>query len=151
VIAIRALGVDHLDAVAALEQAAQPQPWTDAALLVELVHDDAVVAGAFDGDDALVGYVAVRRLVDECWILNLATHPTARRRGVAARLMDEAMAHGRAWASSSLWLEVREENVGARALYERCGLVVVGRRPGYYPPLVPGAPREAAILMRRAL
>jgi len=149
VIAVRALGVDDLDAVASLERASQPQPWSDAALLVELVHDDAVVIGAFD-DGALVGYVAVRRLVDECWILNIATHPSARRRGVAVRLMDEAVARGAVWASTSLWLEVREDNAGARALYERCGLAAVGRRPGYYPPLLPG-PREAAILMRRAL
>ena len=149
-IELRPLVVDDLDALAALERASQPKPWSDAALLVELVHADAVVIGAFV-DGALAGYVALRRIVDECWVLNIATHPSARRRGVGARLMDAAAERGRAWLSSSLWLEVREGNDGARALYERSGLAVVGRRPGYYPPLVDGAPREAAILMSKAL
>jgi ribosomal-protein-alanine N-acetyltransferase len=150
VIALRSLVVDDLDALAALERASQPQPWTDEALLVELVHGDAVVTGAFV-DGALAGYVALRRIVDECWVLNIATHPTARRRGIGARLMEAGTARGRAWLSSSLWLEVREGNASARALYERCGLAVVGRRPGYYPPLQDGAPREAAILMSKTL
>jgi ribosomal-protein-alanine N-acetyltransferase len=150
VIELRRLVVDDLDALAALERASQPQPWTDEALLVELVHEDAVVTGAFVGG-ALAAYVALRRLVDECWVLNIATHPQARRKGLAARLLDAAAARGKAWLSSSLWLEVREGNAGARALYERCGLAVVGRRPDYYPPLVDGAPREAAILMTKSL
>jgi ribosomal-protein-alanine N-acetyltransferase len=153
-VALRRLGVDDLEALAALEAAAHPLPWTDAALLVELVHDDAVVWGAFDvgaGGEAttLVGHVVVRRLVDEAWVLDIATHPAARRRGIARRLIDAALAAAQAWTTPSLWLEVREGNSAARALYERCGFVVVGRRPGYYPPLVEGQPREAAVLMRR--
>jgi ribosomal-protein-alanine N-acetyltransferase len=149
-ITLRALGADDLAALAALEQASQPLPWTDEALLVELVHDEAVVTGAFV-HEKLSGYVAVRRVVDECWVLNIATHPAARRQGIGQRLMDAAAARGRSWLSSSLWLEVREGNAGARGLYERCGLVVVGRRPAYYPPVVFGAPREAAVVMSRPL
>jgi ribosomal-protein-alanine N-acetyltransferase len=150
VIALRRLVVDDLDALAALERASQPQPWADDALLVELVHEQAVVTGAFV-DDALAGFVALRLIVDECWVLNIATHPNARRQGIGARLLDAAVARGRSWLTSSLWLEVREGNAPARALYERCGLAVVGRRPGYYPPLQQGGPREAAVLMTRAL
>ena len=149
-IVLRPLVVDDLDALAALERASQPLPWSDEALLVEIVHADAFVVGAFV-DAVLAGYVALRRIVDECWVLNIATHPSARRQGVGARLIEAAAARGRAWLSSTLWLEVREGNGGARAMYERCGLAVVGRRPGYYPALEAGAPREAAILMSKTL
>ena len=45
----------------------------------------------------------------------------------------------------SLWLEVRESNERARAVYERYGFVEVGRRRGYYP--APRFAREDAIVM----
>ncbi len=149
-IAVRNLGVDDLPSIVSVERAAQDLPWSDEALLVELFHADAAVLGAFV-DARLAGYVAVRRILDECWILNIATHPEVRRRGVGARLIDAARARGCVWLSSALWLEVRESNAAARSLYERSGLVVVGQRPGYYPPLRPGAPRETAVLMSRTL
>lgn len=152
----RPLTVDDLDALCALEAASQPLPWDRAALLAELTHADAVVEGAFvDGVrvgalvGALVGYVAVRRIAGETWILNLATAPAARRRGVGRVLVDAAAAHAAA-AREPLWLEVREGNVGARALYAQCGFVEVGRRPGYYRPVPPSTTAEAAVLMTRA-
>jgi ribosomal-protein-alanine N-acetyltransferase len=149
---IRRLGIDDLGALFALECAAQPLGWSEDALLVELVHDDALVFGVVD-DGALVAYVAVRQILDELWILNIATHPQHRRRGYAGRLLALAATWRPAPAGpapSSLWLEVREGNVGARALYERHGFVVVGTRPGYYPGL-DGRAREAAVVMRRPL
>lgn len=148
----RPLTVDDLDALCALEAASQPLPWDRAALLAELTQADAVVEGAFFVDGvrgALVGYVAVRRIAGETWILNLATAPAARRRGVGRVLVDAAAAHAAA-AREPLWLEVREGNVGARALYAQCGFVEVGRRPGYYRPVPPSTTAEAAVLMTRA-
>lgn len=150
---VRRLGVDDLAALFALDQVAQPLGWSEEALLVELVHEHAVVLGFIDDDDVPVGYVVVRQIVDELWILNIATHPEHRRRGHADRLLSLAAAQRPSPTGptpTSLWLEVREGNDGARALYSRHGFVVVGVRPGYYPGLA-GGPREAAVLMRRSL
>jgi ribosomal-protein-alanine N-acetyltransferase len=150
----RRLTVDDLGALFALEQAAQPIGWTEDALLLELVHDDAVVIGRHV-EEVLVAYCVARAIVDERWILNIATHPEHRRRGHADALLKAAaqMAHGTTHApTTSLWLEVRASNHGAQALYMRHGFVVVGRRPAYYPALPDGdGEREAAILMRRPL
>jgi ribosomal-protein-alanine N-acetyltransferase len=143
---IRRLGVDDLPALYALEQVAQPLGWSEEALLVELVHEDAVVLGVVDDDDVPVASVVVRQIVDELWILNIATHPDHRRRGHADRLLSLAATQRPAKGGptpTSLWLEVREGNT-------RHGFVVVGVRPGYYPGLTGGA-REAAVLMRRSL
>lgn len=148
--ATRALTIDDLDVLCALEAASQPLPWDRAALAAELAHADAVVVGAFvDDGRVLVGYIAIRRIAGETWILNLATAPVARRRGVGRLLVDVAAAHAAA-AREPLWLEVREGNGGARALYAQCGFVEVGRRPGYYRPAPPSTTAEAAVLMTRA-
>lgn len=145
---VRRLGVDDLEALFALETAAHPGGWSEEAILVELVHADAVVFGVVD-DDVLAAWCALRLVVDELWVLNIATHPADRRRGHADRLLRVAATTTSLPApATSLWLEVREGNGGARALYARHGYLELGRRPGYYPPLPPATTREAAILMR---
>ncbi len=59
-------------------------------------------------------------------ILNLAVEPAARRRGLAVALVQAACRSGR-W-----FLEVRESNSAARALYAKCGFREAGLRRGYY-------------------
>ncbi len=150
---IRRLGVADLEALFSLAQAAEPHGWSEEALLVELVHDDAVVWDAVDDQDAPLAFVIVRQLYDELWILNIGTHPRARRQGHAGRLLALAAAAPPTTTSpapTSLWLEVRFGNHAARSLYEQYGFVVVGERAGYYPGR-DGGPREAAIVMRRSL
>lgn len=142
------LGVNDLEALFALETAAHPGGWSEEAILVELVHPDAKVFGVRD-DGALVAWCALRVVLDELWVLNIATHPAARRRGHADRLLRAAAADGVfGSALTGTWLEVREGNSGALALYERHGFVRQGRRPNYYPPLAPATAREAAVIMR---
>jgi ribosomal-protein-alanine N-acetyltransferase len=142
------LGVNDLEALFALETAAHPGGWSEEAILVELVHPDAKVFGVRD-DGALVAWCALRVVVDELWVLNIATHPNARRRGHADRLLRVAAADGIFGSHlTGTWLEVREGNSGALALYERHGFVRLGRRPNYYPPLPPATAREAAVIMR---
>lgn len=149
---IRALSVDDLDALHALEVRAQPVPWSDDQLLLELVNDDATVLAVFDdvsGARALVGHICLRCMLDELWVLNLAVDPAHRRRGHAQNLLNAALVHADNHACTSLWLEVREGNVGARALYAGYGFVEKGRRPRYYPPIPPATEREGALVLSR--
>jgi ribosomal-protein-alanine N-acetyltransferase len=140
-----------MEALLALEQSAQPLPWTDDQLFLEMAHNDGQVWGAVDEDDQLLGYVAVRRIVDEAWIMNVAVAPVARRRGLGRELVEAACVVARTLGCSTLWLEVREENAGARALYEAAGFQIRGRRPGYYRPIPPAMQPEAAIVMARSV
>ncbi len=61
-------------------------------------------------------------------------------------LVHAALNWGRDLRADEIRLEVRESNVGAVQLYERCGFVIAGRRPGYYT-----NPPEDALLMHRRL
>ena len=148
---IRTLAVDDLEPLHALEVAAQPLPWSDDQLLLELVNDNATVLGMLESAHGLVGHVVMRRMVDELWVLNICVHPDHRRHGHARALLDAAMQHGRAKLMTSLWLEVREGNESARSLYAAIGLVETAKRPAYYPPIPPSTTRETAVLMSRSL
>ena len=54
-------------------------------------------------------------------------------------------------AREQVFLEVRESNAPAIALYERAGFKPVARRESYYPAGSDGHPREDALVMRRGL
>ena len=84
------------------------------------------------------GFIVSRRVVAEREILNLAVDPAWRRRGVATALLTYQLAMG-----GTYYLEVRESNLAAQALYRKCGFEEVGRRPSYY-----DLPAESAIVMR---
>jgi ribosomal-protein-alanine N-acetyltransferase len=141
---------DDLPALTELEQKCQPLPWSEDQLLLELVHEDACVFGLFDAA-TLVGYVALRKMMEELWVLNLAVAVEQRRRGCAWQLMEHALSLAPQLDCASLWLEVREGNHAAVLLYHGLGLSERGRRPGYYPPIPPAQVRETAVLMSRTL
>ena len=71
-------------------------------------------------------------------ILNLAVAPPFRRSGIASALLTEELR-----IQADFFLEVRESNLAAQALYRRFGFTEVGRRAGYY-----RLPVETAIVMK---
>lgn len=80
-------------------------------------------------DGAVVGNVSLRpgSEYDSFFIGNLAVHPDYRRRGIGRALMETALetVEGLRWGW--IGLEVREENVAARRLYESLNFRSVGR------------------------
>jgi len=80
----------------------------------------------------LAGMVAERE------ILNLAVDAPYRRLGIAGRLLEAELKRG-----GIHFLEVRESNQAAQALYRKFGFREIGQRPAYYQ-----SPVEAAIVMR---
>ena len=90
----------------------------------------------------LLGFLIAHQLAPEWELENLVVAPTARRKGLGKRLL-EALLEAARETSSSVFLEVRESNAAARALYENAGFEQTGRRPSYYT-----SPLEDAILYR---
>ncbi len=78
------------------------------------------------------GYIVYWVVAGEMHIMNLAVHPTRRRRGIARALLEEALTRARALGAEIAWLEVRPSNQAAQALYESFGFKKVGVRPHYY-------------------
>jgi len=114
------------DVLAEIHAQAFDAPW-DAAAFRALLDQPGVIARA-EPD----GFILIRVVADEAEILTLAVHPTARRRGIAARLTAQAAEAARSLGVVRLFLEVAEDNAPARALYAALGFQPAGRRRGYY-------------------
>lgn len=71
-------------------------------------------------------------VADELHVLNVATAPRARRRGIAAALMRASIEYARAHRVRILLLEVRRGNLPAIRLYRGLGFTALSVRPGYY-------------------
>jgi [ribosomal protein S18]-alanine N-acetyltransferase len=79
-----------------------------------------------------LGFLVAWHVVDELHVLNVATSPQVRRRGIGAVLVEAALAFAREHGVRLVLLEVRRSNEPAIRLYEKFGFVVSGVRERYY-------------------
>jgi ribosomal-protein-alanine N-acetyltransferase len=70
--------------------------------------------------------------VDEIHIANVATHPDFRRQGIAQKLLTYALRYTADEGAVTSFLEVRESNLAAQAMYRKFGYENTGRRKRYY-------------------
>ena len=95
---------------------------------------------------AVATALCIPGMAAECELEFVLAPPETRRQGIGRMLIDTVVAWARDLGASEIRLEVRESNAPALRLYEACGFVVAGRRPGYY-----ADPAEDAVLMRRQI
>jgi len=139
---IQPFQAEDLAAVVRIEQGCYPFPWSAEHFLQEVANPFATLDLLRIGND-LAGYHCYWLIAGEMQILNLATAPGFRNRGVAAGLLQHAFSTGLVKALETAWLEVRRSNAPAIALYRRFGFQEAGVRHGYY------QDGEDAMLMRR--
>jgi len=145
---LRDITIALLDAVLAIEVQAYTFPWTRGNFIDSLAAG--YLARALVADDGeLIGYFVAMPGHEEMHLLNVTVAAHHQGQGHARRLLAELYALSAGFGATALWLEVRESNARARALYEREGFSEAGRRRDYYP--APAGRREDAILMTRLL
>jgi [ribosomal protein S18]-alanine N-acetyltransferase len=140
-----AMGVQHLDAVVAIEKAAYEFPWSRGNFI------DSLAAGypaqvLLDAHGTLLAYFVAMVGVDEWHLLNITVAPSVQGQGHGRRLLDAMLAMCRQQRAATLWLEVRDGNARAQAVYARYGFSRIGVRRNYYP--APLSRREDAVVMR---
>lgn len=131
-VVVRPGRVADLAAVVRLENCCFGDPWAPAALLRELVADDLRLPLVLEASGRVGGYLMAWRVVDQMHILNIATDPDLRRRGLGTTLLREAARQAARLQLAEFTLEVRRSNTPARAFYAKHGFEVTGVRPGYY-------------------
>jgi ribosomal-protein-alanine N-acetyltransferase len=92
----------------------------------------------------VAGYGVLLQAADEAEVLNLAVSGTSRGRGVGTALLRSLLDSAEQAGVRQVYLEVRESNVAARALYAAHGFAEAGRRRAYYQ-----RPVEDALILRR--
>ncbi|MDX2493349.1 MAG: ribosomal protein S18-alanine N-acetyltransferase [Desulfuromusa sp.] len=128
---IRSISESDLDAVVQIEQDCYPHPWSLQQFFQELENPVASIL-ICEIEDKIVGYICYWLIVGEMQILNVATAPQVRRKGVAAQLLEQAFKRCVSANLLSAWLEVRAANQAAITLYQRHGFKQSGIRKSYY-------------------
>jgi len=95
-------------------------------------HSPERTALIIEDESGLQGFVIARVVGREWEIENIAVAGPARRRGLGTRLLGELLDQARGRGADAVFLEVRESNRAARALYEKWAFLESGRRRGYY-------------------
>jgi ribosomal-protein-alanine N-acetyltransferase len=134
---------EQLGEVLRIEQSAYPHPWTRTNFL------DSIASGyqaqlLMAGEEVL-GYFVAMKGVDEVHLLNLTVAPAHQRQGWARVMLDALATWARGQGAQWLWLEVRQSNARAIAIYEVYGFRRVGLRKNYYP--AANNQREDAVVM----
>ena len=121
----------HLSEILELEKLCFPDPYSIKTLESSLISErDVSLVCMIDGHVA--GYIELGDFIDTLSVNRIATHPDHRKKGVAAALLDRARETAMQKQIAELSLEVRTSNTAARALYEKSGFTLVGKRPNYY-------------------
>lgn len=107
------------------------------------VSDPCRLALVVEEQSIVQGFLVARALDPEWEIENVAIAGSAQRRGLGTRLLREFLDLARRQGTPTVFLEVRESNRAARALYEKQAFVQSGRRKRYY-----SNPEEDAIVYR---
>lgn len=136
---------DDFDRLSALDKlCVGAEGWSADSFRSEVAKDNGRVFFVRDGDEIvalLAGYAAV----GEADITSLAVAPEYRRRGLAEGLI-RAFEDSLPGYPRDIFLEVRESNAPAIALYEKCGFKRLSVRKNFY-----SSPDEDAVVMRKIL
>ena len=93
----------------------------------------------------IYGFAICQTVLDEATLFNIAIAPQKQGLGLGRQLLNELITQLRQKGILTLWLEVRESNKKAQALYDSLGFNQVDIRKNYYP--TADGKRENAVVM----
>lgn len=137
--------VEDADALAELERLCFSDPW-NLDMFRGFLANPAVYFMIAENDGKIIAYAGIIVILDECEIMNVAVHPKLRRCGIGRIIMNKVIDICRKHGVSMVFLEHRESNTAAAALYDGFGFEAYAVRRRYYT-----SPVEDAVLRRLEL
>jgi ribosomal-protein-alanine N-acetyltransferase len=128
-----------------IERRCFSDPWSESSFREALGSPWTFGLVAHTGKE-IAGYLIGREVAGTGEVLNLAVAPDSRRRGVARALLRTGLGYLRKRQVEEVFLEVRESNQSAQALYLSSGFRPIGQRAAYY-----RNPKEDALVLWLAL
>jgi len=131
---VRKAVVEDIPAMMRIASAApMASQWTEAR------HFDLFAPGSperimlvIEEDSDITGFLVARGLGEECEIENIVVSVDHQRRGLATKLLKYFMRIADEANVTKVFLEVRQSNAAARALYAKQGFTEIGERKNYY-------------------
>jgi ribosomal-protein-alanine N-acetyltransferase len=136
-----------ISGIARIERECFADPWSEESFRRILGGHSAIFQViVMPPGNELAGYIIAFTIGPDAELLNVAVDPKFRGRGLAGQMLDAVLIQLGGVGVRTAFLEVRESNRAARALYGSRGFQEIGRRRNYY-----RRPVEDALVMRRVL
>lgn len=129
---VRRMTLDDLDAVASIEAATFPTPWSKDSFRQELERNVAARYLVAEKAGQVIGYAGAWVILDESHITNIAIGEKHRGFGYGRKLTEALMQYLSNLGAAYATLEVRKSNIRAQNLYKSLGFIQLGVRKRYY-------------------
>jgi len=143
----------HLDALMEVMRVsfdpAYGEAWSALQLVGTLGLDASFARRALDQAGRTIGFTLCRTAGPEVELLLVAVVPQERGQGLGRMLIENVVADTAHRGAKDLYLEVRENNLVARRLYQSLGFTEVGHRADYY--AGSAGTRFAAVTMKKTI
>ena len=138
---IESMTVDDIAQVAEIERQIFSIPWSEKAFRDSMESDNTIYIVAKENDN-VAGYAGMYLSFEEGNITNVAVNPLSRRKGIGEKIVRDILNRAYEKGVRDVFLEVRETNSVAIALYEKIGFKEELIRKNFY-----DKPRENALIM----
>lgn len=138
---IESMTVDDIAQVAEIERQIFSIPWSEKTFRDSMESDNTIYIVAKENDN-VAGYAGMYLSFEEGNITNVAVNPLSRRKGIGEKIVRDILNRAYEKGVRDVFLEVRETNSVAIALYEKIGFKEEGIRKNFY-----DKPRENALIM----
>ena len=133
--------VDDISQVAEIERQIFSIPWSEKAFRDSMESDNTIYIVAKENNN-VAGYAGMYLSFEEGNITNVAVNPLSRRKGIGEKIVRDILNRAYEKGVRDVFLEVRETNSVAIALYEKIGFKEERIRKNFY-----DKPRENALIM----
>lgn len=128
---IKDLNIKYIPQMVEIENLCFSAPWSYDNFICELENPFAIYFLILQ-DEAVCGYIGAHNILGECYITNVAVHPSFRKGGVATELLAALINFTKSENCLFLTLEVRTSNAPAISLYKKYNFKITGRRKNFY-------------------
>ncbi|MGL6185420.1 MAG: ribosomal protein S18-alanine N-acetyltransferase [Clostridium chrysemydis] len=137
---LKEMDESHILEVKAISDSSLKESWSLDSIKNELSNSLATyIVGILD--NTVIGFAGAWLIASEGQITNVSVSKDFRGQGIGFKIINELLKTLSSKGSKEVTLEVRESNLAAQKLYEKCGFKNEGIRKNFYPD------KENAIIM----
>ena len=127
------LGIMHLNDCMDLDQKSLNGIWTKSQWEIELTDSKRICLGVMNfKTKKLLGLCSAWLVLDELYITFIAVDPMNQRKGIGKFLLSDLIKRSKSLQINHIFLEVKQNNEPAKALYNSMGFKTVGKRSNFY-------------------